>query len=131
MHLSPADRMTAIILAKTMASNRAVQELKKETAGYIRRLYKYRMFTVGEIAEFAGASEYAVRQAISGEEEFRARSGVHTRHLDHLIRMVDSPQFAKKHIKLLIDDKAKFSAIARVTGISERRLRYWYKEGNN
>ena len=99
MVLSQVDRMSAVILAKTIANTHSLLDMKGDLAAYIRRLYKYRLFTVGEISEIAGVSEYRVHQAIYGEEEFRARSGVKSRHLDHLIRMVGSQSFAKLHTK--------------------------------
>lgn len=68
MHLSPVDRMSAVILAKTIASTRTLLDMKGELTGYIRRLYKYRLFTVSEICELAGVSEYTVRKAIAGKK---------------------------------------------------------------
>ena len=130
MVLSQVDRMSAVILAKTIANTHSLLDMKGDLAAYIRRLYKYRLFTVGEISEIAGVSEYRVHQAIYGEEEFRARSGVKSRHLDHLIRMVGSQSFAKLHTKSLIDDGATFSALSRVTGISESSLRRYAREEN-
>lgn len=128
MVLSQVDRMSAVILAKTIANTHSLLDMKGDLAAYIRRLYKYRLFTVGEISEIAGVSEYMVHQAIYGEEEFRARSGVKPRHLDHLIRMVGSHSFARLHTKSLIDDGATFSALSRVTGISESSLRRYARE---
>ena len=85
MVLSQVDRMSAVILAKTIANTHSMLE-------------------------------------------FRARSGVKSRHLDHLIRMVGSQSFAKLHTKSLIDDGATFSALSRVTGISESSLRRYARE---
>ena len=90
-------------------------------------MYRYRLFTGSEICDIAEVSEYKVRKAITGEEEFTARAGVKVKHLDHLIRMIGSPAFAKLHIKSLIEDGATISSIARVTGISETSLRRWAK----
>lgn len=132
MHsISPVDRMSAVILAKTIASTRTLLDLKGELPGYIRRLYKYRLFTVNEICELASVSEYTVRKAIAGEEEFRAKSGIKPSHLDHIIRMISSNAFAKLHIKSLLKDGATIASLARVTGISETSLRRWAKEEKN
>lgn len=129
MHsISPVDRMSAVILAKTIASTRTLLDMKGELTGYIRRLYKYRLFTVSEICELAGVTEYAVRKAIAGEEEFRAKSGIKPSHLDHIIRMIGSPTFAKLHIKTLLKDGATIASLSRVTGISESSLRRWARE---
>lgn len=131
MHLSPVDRMSAVILAKTIASTRTLLDMKGELPGYIRRLYKYRLFTVAEICELADVSEYIVRKAIAGEEEFRAKSGIKPRHLDHIIRMIGSHAFAKLHIKSLLKDGATIASLSRVTGISESSLRRWAREESN
>lgn len=128
MPLSPVDRMSAVILAKTIATNHTLLDMKGELQGYVRRLYKYGLFTVAEIGEMANVSEYIIRKAIAGEEEFRAKAGVKPRHLDHLIRMIGSPAFAKLHVKSLLDDGATISALVRVTGISESSLRRWARE---
>ena len=127
MPLSPVDRMSAVILAKTIASTRTLLDMKGDLPAYIRRLYRYKMFTVSEICDFANVSEYKVRKAIEGEEEFTAKAGIQIRHLDHLIRMIGSPAFAKLHIKSLIEDGATIASISRVTGISETSLRRWAK----
>lgn len=128
MLLSPIDRMSAVILAKTITSSSALLDMKNELPAYIRRLYKYRLFTVGEICDFAKVSEYVVRKAIAGEEEFRARSGIKPSHLDHIIRMIGSPAFARLHTKALIQDGATISSLARVTGLPESSLRRWARE---
>lgn len=128
MDSSPVDRMSAVILAKSIYTNRSLLDMRDEIAAYVRRLYKYKLFTIGEISEIADISEYKVRQAISGEEEFKAKSGVKGRHLDHLVRMVGSPSFARLHIKSLIKDGATIAAISRVTGIPESSLRRWARE---
>ena len=128
MHLSPVDRMSAVILAKTIATTSTLLDIKGELYNYIRRLYRYRMFTVAEISLIANVSEYRVRRAIEGEEEFRARAGIKPSHLDHLIRMIGSPAFAKLHVKSLIEDGATVAALARVTGISESNLHRWVRE---
>lgn len=125
MDSSQVDRMSAVILAKTIASTRLLLDMKGDIGAYVRRLYKYRIFTVAEIAEISGLSEYKVRQAIAGEEEFRAKTGVKARHLDHLVRMIGSPAFAKLHVKSLINDGATFAGLARVSGIAESSLRRW------
>ena len=127
MPLSPVDRMSAVILAKTIASNHTLLDMKGDLPAYIRRLYKYRMFTVAEICDFANVSEYKVRKAIEGEEEFSAKAGIQIRHLDHLIRMIGSPAFAKLHIKSLLEDGATIASIARVADIPESSLRRWAK----
>lgn len=128
MPLSPVDRMSAVILAKTIATTHTLLDMKGELQGYVRRLYKYGLFTVAEIGEMANVSEYIIRKAIAGEEEFRAKAGVKPRHLDHLIRMIGSPAFAKLHVRSLLDDGATISALVRVTGISESSLRRWSRE---
>lgn len=128
MPLSPVDRMSAVILAKTIATTHTLLDMKGELQGYVRRLYKYGIFTVAEIGEMANVSEYIIRKAIAGEEEFRAKAGVKPRHLDHLIRMIGSPAFAKLHVRSLLDDGATISALVRVTGISESSLRRWARE---
>lgn len=128
MPLSPVDRMSAVILAKTIATTHTLLDMKGELQGYVRRLYKYGLFTVAEIGEMANVSEYIIRKAIAGEEEFRAKAGVKPRHLDHLIRMIGSPAFAKLHVRSLLDDGATISALVRVTGISESSLRRWARE---
>ena len=127
MPLSPVERMSAVILAKTIASNHTLLDMKGDLPAYIRRLYKYRMFTVAEICDFAKVSEYKVRKAIEGEEEFSAKAGIQIRHLDHLIRMIGSPAFAKLHIKSLLEDGATIASIARVADIPESSLRRWAK----
>lgn len=129
MHsISPVDRMSAVILAKSIVSTRALLEMKNELPAYVRRLYKYRMFTVSEICDFSGMTEYAVRKAIAGEPEFRAKPGIKSSHLDHIVRMVGSNQFAKLHTKSLIKDGATIASLSRVTGISETTLRRYERE---
>lgn len=126
MDLSSTDRMSALLLAQTIASNRMVLDLRGELQAYVRRLNKYQIFTVKELSDISKLSEYKVRRAISGDNELNARAGISPRHLDHALRMVSSQTFTKQHIKSLVEDGARFSALARVTGISERSLRYWY-----
>lgn len=128
MLLSPVDRMSAVILAKTIASSHTLLDIKGELQGYIRRLYKYGLFTVAEIGDIANVSEYVVRKAIAGEEEFRAKAGVKPRHLDHLIRMIGTPAFARLHVKSLLNDGATISALSRVTGIPKTSLNRWARE---
>ena len=128
MDSSQIDRMSAVILAKTIANNSMMLDSKGELADYVRRLYRYKLFTVSEIAEISDISEYKVRQALVGEPEFRARSGVYSRHLDHLIRMIGSHDFAKLHVKALVEDNATISGLSRVSGISESNLRRWVRE---
>lgn len=128
MPLSPVDRMSAAMLAKTITTNCTLLDMKGELPAYIRRLYRYGLFTVKEIAEFSNSSEYTVRKAISGEVPNRSKSGIQTRHLDHIIRMIASPHFAKQHIRSLLDDGATIGSLARVTGHSESSLRRWAKE---
>lgn len=118
--------MSALLLAQTIASSRKLLDLRGELQAYVRRLNKYQIFTVRELGEIADISEYKVRRAIADDRELNARTGISTRHLDHAVRMISSQTFTKQHIKSLIEDGAKFSALARVTGISERSLRYWY-----
>src|SRR5690606_7687057 len=113
MHLSPVDRMSAVILAKTIANTHTLLDMKGELSAYIRRLYSYRMFTVAEICEIADVSEYVVRKAIAGEPEFRARSGIKPSHLDHIIRMIGSHTFARLHTKALLKDGAKIASLSR------------------
>lgn len=128
MPLSQVDRMSALILAKTISTSNVLLDVMGELPGYLRRLHSYKLFTVIEIGDIANRSEYAVRKAITGEEEFRARTGIKARHLDHLIRMVGSPAFAKLHTKSLIADGATIAGLARVSGLSETSLRRWAEE---
>lgn len=128
MASSQVNRISGVILARTIANTHEILEMKGDLNTYVRRLHNYKLFTVSELAEISGISEYLVRQAIRGEEEFRARSGVAVRHLDHLIRMVGSHDFAKKHTKALVKDGATIAALSRVSGISESSLRRWARE---
>lgn len=128
MSLTQLDRMSAVMLAKTIASNRSILDLKDELYPYVRRLYRMKIFSQGEIAEFAQLSKYRMNRALAGEEEFIAKTGVATRHLDHLIRMIGTPEFAKLHIKSLIEDGATYAAIYRITDIPESTLRRWVRE---
>lgn len=125
MPLSQVDRMSAVVLAKTIASSRAVLDIKGELPNYVRRLHKYKMFSIMEICDIAKLSEYKVRKAIQGMPEFKAKAGIKPSHLDHLLRMIGSPEFTKLHINHLIKDGATFAGIARVTGTSETTLRRW------
>lgn len=69
MHsISPVDRMSAVILAKTIASTRTLLDLKGELPGYIRRLYKYRLFTVNEICELASVSKTQYARRLRGRK---------------------------------------------------------------
>lgn len=128
MQLKPLDRMTAIILAKTICDKHDLLDLTGELDSYIQRLFRYRLFTVAEISAFANISEYRVRKALIGEPAFTARSGIQARHLDHIIRMIGSNDFAKAHIHRLLEDGATTGSLARVTGISDRNLRRWAKK---
>lgn len=128
MPLSQLDRMSAIMLAKTIATGSEMLAIKGEIGSYLRRLHRYKLFTVTELAEIAELSEYKVKQYIIGEEQFVARTGVRVRHLDHLLRMVGSRKFAKIHVKALIEDGATIAGLSRVSGISESSLRRWAEE---
>lgn len=128
MVLNQVDRLTAVMLAHNIYYNRTLLELSGELNSSIKRLYKYKLFTIGEISEFANVSEYLIKRMVRGEEGLRARSGIYGRHLDHIVRMIDSPAFTKKHIKSLIKSGATFAALARVSGISESSLRRWEEE---
>lgn len=129
MAISQLDRVSGIMLARTIASTNEILELKGDLPAYVRRLHSYKLFTVGELSEISGMSEHKVRQCLRGTEQFRARSGIKPRHLDHLIRMVGSHDFARLHIKSLVKDGATIAGLARVSGISESTLRRWISEG--
>lgn len=125
MHLDPIDRMNCVLLARTIAQDRVMLEVREELTEYIRRLNEYKVFTVNEIANFTKLTSYRVRKLIQGQEEVRARSGVEAKHLDHIVWMISSPDFSKQHIKSLYDEGATLAAVARVTGHSETTLRRW------
>ena len=42
MDSSQIDRMSAVILAKTIANNSMMLDIKGELADYVRRLYRYK-----------------------------------------------------------------------------------------
>lgn len=130
MTLEPVERMSAILLAKAIAANSAVLDVKGELPGCLRRLYEYGIFTVSEISDIANVSEYQVRQAISGKDEVKGRGGVGARHLDHIVRMVGDPEFAKKHTRFLVKDGATTSALARVTGLPRSSIGRWAHDDN-
>jgi hypothetical protein len=125
MALSDLERMSALMLAQSIHRTHQLLDIKGELGVYIYRLNRYQIFSIGEIADFAKLSEYKVRQAIPQESAVIARSGVHARHLDHLIRMVGDPKFAKIHLKTLLEDGAKINALSRITGIPLSTLNNW------
>lgn len=127
MSLSETDRLSAVILAKTVWDRREVLSLRGSMENYVARLAAYQMFSVGEIAEIAGISEYKVRQYADEKDLVRVKSGVAPNHLDFLLRMVGNPTFAKIHTPTLLANGATVSALARVTGQSESSLRRWAK----
>ena len=126
--LSNVDRMSAILLAKSIVDRRTVLALSGGIAGYIDRLSQFKMFSVGEIADISGLSEYQVRRASAPDVHIRAKSGISPRHLDHALRMVGNAEFSRLHVKSLLEDGATVAALARVTGQPERSLRRWARE---
>ena len=122
---SPVDRMSAIILAKSIVNRREVLALRGEIETYVNRLASYRLFSVGELAEIADLSEYRVRKSCPSDTLLRARSGVAPRHLESLLRMVDNPTFSRTHARRLVEDGATPAAMARITGHPESSLRRW------
>lgn len=124
----PVERMSAIILAKSIVDRREVLTLRGGISAYLAQLSEYGLFTVGEMAEFANVSEYQVRKASESGTLLRAKSGVHTRHLDFLLRMVDNNKFSRIHTKGLVDDGATVQALSRVTGHAVSSLKRWSKE---
>lgn len=125
MDSSEIDRMNAIILAKTISDRKDLLSIKGELETYTARLASYQMFSVGELSEISGLSEYQIRRSVSPARLISARSGVNPRHLDHLLRMIGDASFSKIHIKHLIDDGATFSAVSHITGMAESSLRRW------
>lgn len=128
MSLTKVERMSAVMLARTVASNAALYEVTNELGKYIQKLNSYGIYTVAEISEFTEISEYRVRKYLLGAEEIRAKSGVLTRHLDHYLRMIGAPDFTKKHLPTLLSDGVGISTIARITGHSQTTLRRWVRE---
>lgn len=125
---SELDRMSAIMLAKSIVDRSLVLAMRGELGSYVDRLARFKLFSVGELSEISGLSEYQVRRATDSNCLVRARSGISPRHLDHAMRMVGDAKFSRLHIKSLVDDGATESALARVTGQSERSLRRWARE---
>lgn len=97
---------------------------------YVTRLADYKLFAVSELAMFSSLSEYKVRSYVPAGALIRAKFGVYPRHLDHLMRMVDNPEFSRIHAKTLVEDGATVAGLARVSGESESNLRRW-AEGVN
>ncbi len=128
MDLKPIDRMNAIILAKSIQDRGVVLALQGGLGPYVARLASYRIFAMGELQDISGLSEYQIRRAVAPDTVIKARSGVSSRHLDHLLRMVDDKNFTKLHIKHLLEDGATIAAVARITGRSENSLRRWARE---
>lgn len=125
MILSQLDRVNIVMLAKTIYTSSSLLQATEDINTYLKRLNRYQLFTVGELAELSNCTPYKVRQALDGDKELRARSGIKPRHLDHIIRMIGSDDFTKKHIKSLIKDGATFASLSRVIGIPESNLRRW------
>ena len=121
--------MSAILLAKSIVDRRDLLDLRGELGPYVARLANTRVFSVGEMADFSGMSAYQVRSHVAKDVLTPARSGIRKNHLDFVLRMVDNPGFAKIYAKRLLKDGATVSALARVTGHSERSLRRWTQGG--
>lgn len=128
MSLSNIERVTAIMLALTIVRQREFLELTNGMGKEVIRLNDYGLFTVSELSEIANISRYRVSTLLKDKQVVRARSGIKFNHLDHLVRMVGPNKFARRHIKSLVEEGSTFSAIARVTGVSESSLRRWAKE---
>ena len=128
MRLSPTDRISALMLAKTIDREYEMLTIKGEIEGYLLRLNKYQILSVGEIAELARMSEYKVKKIISMENRPRNRSGVRPRHFDHLIRMIGDREFAKLHYKHLMNEGVAIAAMSRVTGIPTSTFYRWERE---
>lgn len=126
--VSQVERMSALLLAKSIIDRREMLQMMGDLEMYISRLARAEIFTLGELAEISGLTEYHVKQAIYPRPAVRARSGVKRRHIDHLIRMVGNPSFARTHTRSLIGEGATTSGLARVTGLSESSLRRWARE---
>lgn len=120
--------MSAVILAQSIYNRREYLELRGEIGTYVDRLASYRIFSIGEIASIAGISEYRVRRFIDPDHLIRVKSGVHPRHLEFLLRMIDNSTFSRVHVKMLVMDGATLSGLSRVTGQSESSLRRWARE---
>lgn len=120
--------MNAVIHALSLYEKREILKLSGQVGQYVIRLAEYRLFSVGEIAEISGLSEYRVRKSANPDILIRARTGVYARHLQHLLRMIDNKEFCKIHTKRLVEDGATIAALSRVTGQPESSLRRWAEE---
>jgi len=120
--------MNAVILAMSLYEKREILKLSGEAGHSVLRLAQYRLFSVGELAEISGLSEYRVRKSANPDVLIRARTGVYPRHLQHLLRMIGNRDFAKIHTKALVKDGATIAALSRVTGHAENSLRRWAEE---
>lgn len=120
--------MSAVILAQSIYDRREVLRLNGDLHREVGRLVSLRLFSVGEISEISGLSEYLVRKTTPPEDLLRAKSGVKPGHLEFLLRMIGNPSFAKRHTPRLIKDGATLAALSRVTGLPESSLRRWTRE---
>lgn len=125
MSLTTEDRLNAVLLAKSIYHRREVLDFSGEIDGYLDRLSRYGMFSVGELADLSGLSEYRIKKMSPPLVLFNARRGVFPSHLDYLVRMVDNPDFCKMHIGTLLESGATPSGVSRITGYNERTLRRW------
>ena len=130
MSLSQVDRLSALLLARTISNSHASMDFRGELDRNLRRLYSYKVFALSEIAEMSNLSVHQVKQRIrwSKDDEFSPRGGVAVRHLDHLTLMVADKEFAKNNFIALEEDGASRSALARVLGVSHRTLTRWAEE---
>lgn len=126
--VSKVDRMSALLLAKSIIDRQEMLQMRGLLETYVSRLSRAEVFSLGELSDISGMSEYKIKQAIRPRFVIRARSGIYRRHIDHLIRMVGDTSFARIHTKSLVEDGATTSALARVTGLSESSLRRWARE---
>lgn len=133
MPLSQTDRISALILAKNINNKAQLFDMRGDLGDYVRRLNETEMFSIGELAEISKLSEWKIRKLIPKESRIVSHSGVKPRHIDHLIRMIVSKDFARKHLPYLIKEDVPLGAISRITGISKRTLENWrrkYEEGS-
>lgn len=128
MLLSQVDRMSALILAKSIYTNNMMLSIRGELESRIVRLSDYHMFSMGELADFSHTSIYKVKKIIPANNHTTYRSGVLGRHLDDLIRMVADAKFGRRHIDRLLEEGATPDAIARIIGVPPRTVRGWRGE---
>lgn len=129
MHLSPVDRMSAIMLAQTIHNTYAMLDMKGDLPDYLRRLNSYGIFTVPELTAMSRLEEDKVRKILKGSPTVPARTYFSPSHLDHAVNMVASRSFAQKHVKSVAATGTDPVAIARVVGYPSASVRRWIKEG--